>query len=294
MKTNPMPTFSIRQEKANPTHIRHHMDIFASLLKSSQIRQRVIPSLKSKYFHEMDLSIDIGADLKAPIPFPTATNSFSEIFVQNAYSAIRSFIPWPQHWLDIGCHCGFFSLWLYLQQARQGTLDQCSAVLIDADARSASAIARLRQLNHFPETRCRFIGGAIAAENNPLFKQRHGMGSALGQLSSARYQDAYPVPRITEDAILSVTPPKLDLLKIDVEGAELMFLKHYPQVAQRARHLLLEWHSWAPDWTGLDGLDLLCGNLGFQRTAIIDEARSHIVNNQPASCGTLLYSAPAT
>ena len=270
------------------------MTIIPTLLKSDLLRQRVIPIIKSRYFDELELFLDIGHDLKAPLPFLTAANSFSEIFIQNAYAPIHPFIPWPQHWLDIGCHCGYFSLWLYLQQARQGTLDHCSAVLIDADTRSASAIARLRQLNHFQEAQCRFIGGAIAAESNPLFKQRQGMGSALGQLSDARYQDLYPVPRITEDALLSVIPQKLDLLKLDVEGAELMFLKHYPRVAQRTRQLLLEWHSWAPDWTGLEGLDLLCGNLGFQRTAIIDEARHHIVNNQPASCGTLLYSALAT
>jgi FkbM family methyltransferase len=270
------------------------MNIIPSLLKSELIRHRVIPTVKSRYFHELDLAIDIGSNLKAPIPFPTAANSFSEIFVQNAYTNIHSFIPWPRHWLDIGCHCGYFSLWLYLQQARQGTLDQCSAVLVDADSRAASAIATLQKLNTLPTSQCRFIGGAIAAESNPLFKQRQGMGSALGQLSDARYQDMYAVPRITEDALLSVTPEKLDLLKLDVEGAELIFLKHYPRVAQRARHLLLEWHSWAPDWSGLEGLDLLCRDLGFQRTAIIDEAHQHVVNNRPASCGTLLYSAPAT
>ena len=124
-----------------------------------------------------------------------------------------------------------------------------------------------------------------------MFTQRRGMGSTLASFSNARCQDKYVVPKVTERKLLEVTPQPLDLLKLDVEGAELIFLEHYARVARQARCLLIEWHSWAPEWTGLEGLDEICRNLDFRRVTTLGEDARHVVNNTPFTCGTVLYQS---
>jgi hypothetical protein len=88
------------------------------------------------------------------------------------------------------------------------------------------------------------------------------MGSSLAGLGSSS-GECVPAPVLDEDALLKLFPPPYDLLKVDIEGAEIELLRHYPRVIEQSRCLCLEWHSWHSGGGGLAQIRQLAGDLGL-------------------------------
>ena len=92
------------------------ISISSLLLKSSLLRKSILTNLKSKYFHELGLSIPVKNDYWAHLSENDSYNSFSEIFIKQEYEDILPKIQYNKI-LDLGAHYGYFSLWL---QAKTG------------------------------------------------------------------------------------------------------------------------------------------------------------------------------
>ena len=75
------------------------------LLKSSILRKSIVTNIKSKYFHELGLSIPLNNNYWAHIRENDSYNSFSEIFIQQEY---ENFLPNEDlhKVIDLGAHYG--------------------------------------------------------------------------------------------------------------------------------------------------------------------------------------------
>jgi FkbM family methyltransferase len=216
-------------------------------LRTRFFRKRIAYHFRYEYFADLELSIPLSHGFWCPIPMLDAFDSFSEIFVTHEYGSFLDEIPLPRRWVDLGCHVGYFTLYLAWQHALAESLGDWRALLIDADPRSEAFMRKtLAQNSLLPK--CEYRAGLISKQpGEPNFALRGGMGSS-SDTSMGGIQSLQKVRTIGPAEILAALPPPYDLIKIDVEGAEIDFIEAYREVHTHAVAILIEWHS--PDKEG--------------------------------------------
>jgi FkbM family methyltransferase len=216
-------------------------------LRAPFFRKRAAYHFRYDYFADIELSIPLSHGFWCPISTIDSIHSFSEIFVVGEYGSFLDEIPLPRRWLDVGCHAGYFTLYLAWLHAISGKSADWRALLIDADPR-VEILARKTLAQNSLLPRCEFRLGLISNEKGELdFRLRDGMGSSL-DATVGGIQSIRRVRVITPGEILAGLPPPYDLIKIDVEGAESAFVETYREVYAHSASILLEWHS--PDKEG--------------------------------------------
>ncbi|MBC7980536.1 MAG: FkbM family methyltransferase [Armatimonadetes bacterium] len=246
--------------------------------------------LKQKYFQELELSVPLGYGLVCPLEFAEAWTSFTEIFVNDEYAPALQQICLPQRWLDLGCHAGYFSLYLVWLRARIGLDNDFRALLIDGDSRVTTAVQKLIESNRLQE-RLEFQMGAIATGASlKSFVERPFMSSGTVSVSPSQTDGTVrQVPTLPADQILKLLPAPYDLVKVDIEGGEYDFLMAYRPVLDQTRHLLLEWHSWHSGGGGPGQLKELLSDYGFE--LVLDIPTAHLADS--AQCGVWLLTKRA-
>ena len=237
------------------------------LLAWGPLRRRLALALRMFHFADLDLSLPLSHGLSCPLGLSEDGHSLSEIFFNGSYSDILSgnSPALPSRWIDLGCHAGYFSLWLEWQRRRLGLPSGASAaLLVDADARHQPGVTHLLETNGLA-LRWSFAHGAICAgEGQRVFYQRSVMAS-----SAATYapEPGHPVsvPILTPALLLKQFPPPYDLIKVDIEGGEVDFLAHYETVWLQSRSILLEWHADSLGSAGVEGLRIRLRDSGFSR-----------------------------
>jgi FkbM family methyltransferase len=163
------------------------------------------------------------------------------------------------------------------------------ALLLDADGRAGHRIAAVLRVNPL-EGRFIFQHGAISREPGEVrFAQRGGMGSSLDFTDPA--VSAVEVVKVIDAAnIAELMAPPYDLIKSDVEGAEIDFMEAYESVYRQAKWLIVEWHSW--DMEGLKEKVVREGfeSRGFKMEAVLKPKKSGLVDGLPLSTGTHMYA----
>jgi FkbM family methyltransferase len=216
-------------------------------LRTEFFRKRVAFYFRYEYFADLELNIPLSHGFWCPVLGLDALYSFSEIFVSGEYGSFLDEIPLPRRWLDLGCHIGYFTLYLAWQHAMAGSTGDWRALLIDADPRSEAFTKKtLTQNSLLPK--CEYRAGLISKETGELdFALREGMGSSA-DTNMGGIQRLQRVRVIRPAEILAAFPPPYDLIKIDVEGAESDFIEAYRTVHVHTAAILMEWHS--PDREG--------------------------------------------
>jgi FkbM family methyltransferase len=257
-------------------------------LRIPAIRSRMILEIKQHYYSELEFNVPLSHGYQCPISLFEHWCSFSEIFFGSEYDRVWNQIPFPARWLDLGCHAGYFSLYVAWLRKKNNLNEDFRALLVDGDSRCRAAVEKLMNLNGLNH-KMQFEHGAIAREPGELlFSERGYMSSSVakpgGQSGLVRR-----VPVISEDQIIALLPPPYDLVKIDVEGSEFDFLTAYPKVLDATKYLLLEWHSWHSGGGGKPQIEDVCRNSGF--TLLGDVISSHQVSHagSVAVCGVSLY-----
>jgi FkbM family methyltransferase len=262
------------------------------LLRIPALRRRVIFELTQQYFAELQIRVPLMERIHCPVPSPDAWYSFTEIFVRGDYQPAFHHIPLPGRWIDLGCHAGYFSLFVLWLRARAGLAGPFQALLVDADRRVSPGVEILIRENRLTE-HFKFVYGAIASGRGVrTFQERGQMASAI--VRDAAGEPSQAVPILTPDKILEAFPPPYDLIKVDIEGAEFDFLADYGPVLQQAKHLLLEWHSWQTgSGQGADGalpqIEAAAQQAGFGFVADIVPPQAVMLNQSPQQCGVKLY-----
>jgi FkbM family methyltransferase len=191
-----------------------------------------------------------------------------ELFAQRTYLAALSLGP-INSLIDVGCNAGWFALWLAAEQPnpkRQG-------LLVDANERMA-AEAEWHITRNDLEQHSVVFGAAGLPPDVPV-AVFHILPSA-SQSSLLEHQADKQLPvkgRITDVTVPAVSIGRewrthfgeapVDLLKIDIEGNELDFVRYEGAfIRDKVRAVLLEWHKWH---VTLADLDAALGGLGFAR-----------------------------
>ena len=174
---------------------------------------------------------------------------YNEIFVDAEYNAaIAAAVAGraagrPLRLLDLGANTGFFTLRVFDRLRAAGLSDtDCTATLVEANPRSLPPILRARVHDDNPLIdRADIVAGAAGEPR----RRRHPVSVVrvtrrqLGD-PSRRSATGVTVPYVDLERLAGNGP--IDLLKCDVEGAELTVIERYPQLLQRTRVAVFELH----------------------------------------------------
>jgi FkbM family methyltransferase len=256
-------------------------------LNSGFFRNRVAFELRQRHYQDLGISVPLGHGLQCPIVSTDYWYSFSEIFLLNEYSSLFHDIPLPDRWLDLGCHAGFFSLWVVWQRAQLGLPKNCQALLVDADSRVQNSVKNLIAANQL-ETQFRFRPGAISEQPGELlFAEQSCMSSSAADFANPTL-NSRSVRVLEAGDLLRELPGPYDVVKLDVEGSEYDFLKAYQPVLDAANYLLLEWHSWHKGGGGGPQIKALAEDAGFD--CMVDQSKAEVITDEGKrlNCGVFL------
>ena len=232
-------------------------------LAVAAIRRRAIFELRQHYYGDLDLGVPLGHDLTCPLAFADAWSSFAEVFVRDSYGAALDRLGLPDRWLDLGCHAGYFSLYVVWRRALAGCRGAGSALLLDADSRVEEPVKQLIAQNSLA-TALRFAHGAIGTgQGIRKFRERSFMSSSVADLGD-RDGRITAVPVITAADLLRQFPSPYDLVKVDIEGGEYEFAESYHDVITEAAALLVECHGGDHKGRGRSWLSDELGRRGFE------------------------------
>jgi FkbM family methyltransferase len=235
------------------------------LLGWTAFRRRAMHELQQRYYNEFSIRVPLGHGLQCPLTFRESWHSFAEIFVQGEYDQPFHHVPLPSRWVDIGCHAGFFSLYVAWRRAQAGCSEPGMALLLDADSRTATPVGELLRVNGLTE-RFQFLHGMVASgDGDRPFRERAVMASSAAGIGAPDGRRTL-VPIVGAAEILTRFPPPYDLVKIDIEGGEYDFVMEYEPVLNATASVLLEWHSWHPGGGGAVQLRERLQGLGFSVT----------------------------
>jgi FkbM family methyltransferase len=263
-----------------------------SLLTQERLRSRLAFELRQNYYSDLEILVPIGKTLRCPVSSSEHWFSFSEMFVEQEYKEAFDIIPLPKRWIDVGCHAGYFSLFVAWMWEKQASTREFQSLLIDADPRVCNAVRKLIDLNELGEHMLFEHGLVSCGEGSGSFALNEVMSSAL-TTNEESSDNVIGVKIISQQEILRLFPPPYDLIKIDVEGAEHDFLVGYDQLVHNARYLLLEWHSWHTGGGGVEQIKTLAQTMGLSLVKEITRAHTVAHSGQQAQCGVLLLQNDA-
>lgn len=195
-------------------------------------------------------------------PGPIDVSVLKSIWGDRIYETFPGFAPQPG-WtvLDLGAHKGAFAL----RAARAGA----TVHALEPERHNLALLQANLARNPPTGRRVHVLAGAVAAERGrgELLRRTSWSHGLEPQPDDAPDLDRDPVALLPLDALIAAAGPAVDLVKLDVEGAELPALRAASAAAlARVRRLVLEYHplgAQTDEQVGQRLHDLLTGH-GFR------------------------------
>lgn len=259
------------------------------LLEFGPLRRRVALAMKTHYFGDLGLALPLAHELTCPFTKEEHRISFWEIFIDGEYGQLLQHLPPPSRWIDLGCHAGYFSLWLEWRRRCAGLPSTASeALLVDADIRCRKGVELLIGSNRL-DKRWIFREGVIAAGTGERrFAVRSFMSSAIAREGEGP-RNSIMAPICTQEALAAALPPPYDLIKLDVEGGEYDFAHAYAPLYCQARAIVVEWHGSTVDDSRVDALRSTFRAQGFPRSVPLRAPRIASPASPTAASGLELF-----
>jgi FkbM family methyltransferase len=172
---------------------------------------------------------------------------YNETFVDGEYDeAIRQAIDRAPAGrtlcvLDLGANVGFFTLRLFDRVRARGRNERaCEVVLVEADPSLVPALdARLHRDNALGAS-IRLLHGVVGATAPLFYPSAASPGEGALQPSPGRRPVHVPLIDLDRE---TARFPEIDLVKCDIEGAELAFIERHPDLLARTASLVVEIHA---------------------------------------------------
>ncbi len=202
-----------------------------------------------------------------------------EIFHREIYRAAFDGVE-VSTFVDVGANVGFFSCYAAHRTRRRDLV----GLAVEANPNLIPKIEALRERNGL--ARLRVAWGAAGAVSGPgstvdLHCAESHLGSSLldredpHRPGRARAQTV-SVPAVSVGALWEehAAGRPIDLLKLDIEGAEGVFLDQERALLERTKRLVIEWHTWLVDREAGEKKLAACG---LRRLAQVEEGPGVLV-----------------
>lgn len=173
-----------------------------------------------------------------------------EMISGHAYAGLANLGP-LNTFIDLGCNVGWFPCML----REYGVCEAPVGLLVDADPNMVNE-ARWHMPANSIQGEC--IWGAVGATATPEGTATFHVNPANTSSSMTPFGPGHPYP--VKGLVRTITVPAItisaewqrrfsdrlvDVMKVDIEGAEFDFLKSEgPFLSRAVRHIVCEWHAW--------------------------------------------------
>lgn len=186
-----------------------------------------------------------------------------EYAVADTFGAVSTFV-------DLGCNCGFFTLFLAKHAERRGM----RGLMIDAHPAMVSASQWHVVRNDLTGVSVIWgLAGGGANERAKFFLNIDAAGSTQfarvpdGNVSRNPFREIeVPVISLLHEWELAFGTERCGVLKIDIEGSELLFLQQERDFLHRTDRVLIEIHKWLVNG---EAVHSELSTAGFKRVAIL-------------------------
>ncbi|HEX9445385.1 MAG TPA: FkbM family methyltransferase [Candidatus Binatia bacterium] len=194
------------------------------------------------FFHWLDVTWELPFGLRARLASHSEWVVYDEIFVHGEYDRalglaldVAAGHDLPIHIVDIGSHVGLFTLRATQQVLERGMGNrQFKITAVEGNAVLVK------------EFQARIFGDNGLSRNvaltHGLVGRRTGQAYLNGDSLFRREEPAVMVPFVDLSALLAGAP-QIDLLKCDIEGAELLLLENYPDLLRKVNVAVFELHA---------------------------------------------------
>lgn len=256
--------------------------------------KRLLKSWAWRLMPYADLRLKTRGGLWLEIRDQGAWGCLEEVFLGAAYAPFFRHLTEVRGWLDLGCNVGFFSLALLESQLQKdGGAKRPRAVLGDANEYCVEMARRAVDSNGLSgRWECRHVVVGPPGEEVRFAQFRFSVHSGI--FSNQRGEKNYRYRTTDLKALIEGLGPEMDLIKLDVEGAERFIFESHSDLLGRFRYGLCEWH--APHFSGGDlrkwiegrGFELL--EMRSQTAEGYDAAKGH---TWESPVGMALWRNPA-
>lgn len=223
----------------------------------------------------IDVVLDSGVRLR--IDSRLSLDMFVELFVAQPYLQALDEAGKIEFAVDLGANRGFFLLFVHHHLRRRGQIEPPEFVCVEAAPRNFKALKRHIAMNGF-EHNVVAVEGAVCGKRSgsvefyytPRF---HGMAGIVEK----RGWFTRRVPAV--NLSYWVSNRRIDVLKVDIEGAEESFLTEYADILARTRVLVAEFHLKEVDYSRCrvilerSGLDFVQRTFEFQDVLCVEVYR---------------------
>ena len=173
--------------------------------------------------------------------------SLRDVFLSTHYWRAFEHLPSPpRRIVDLGAHCGHFSVLCHLGQLERFGADNAEYLLVEALPLLVPRIQRVVGEAGF-STQVKVVQGLVGKKEGTA-----GFETDPRNLLSSRAVSSASnghSPRLSYVDLDTVVPPgaTIDILKIDIEGSEYDLIETYPHLLRSTRLLLIEVHGATED-----------------------------------------------
>ncbi len=197
----------------------------------------------------------------------------NEVFKTDVYARAIELVK-PRTFIDLGANVGYFPLLVsHLVQSRE-----ICGLLVEPNPELHALIERhLRENGLGNVFLLKGLAGDAALREAEFFLNPSHIASGVSPNFNPNVPVAGKVRRIMvpvfdlyEQWQRSCPGKRIEIMKIDIEGAEIGFMKSHAAVLALTDAILIEWHKWV---TSLDEVSALLGAAGFKLEFISQEDR---------------------
>lgn len=219
------------------------------------IIKRKVPLRIKKSFHKLrklvPSKLDLNWALKSGLTIKVASNSdwviYNDIFVDGEYdSTIQATLqstPTDRRLniLDIGANVGFFTLRFVDLLRQSARSDQpLQITLVEGSPKVFAELSRRLLSDNNLAQEVRIVNGLVG-ERNGCAKISEGDFHAMNSMFFDQTADTVNVDFVNLDTLFDADEV-IDLLKCDIEGAELLFIENYRDLLRRSKKAVFELH----------------------------------------------------
>jgi FkbM family methyltransferase len=208
--------------------------------------------------------------------------SVRDVFMSTHYwRAFEHVTSPPELIVDLGAHCGHFSLLCHLALLEKFGVDQADYLLVEANPRLLPQIRRvIDEAGFFDQVK--IVQGLVGKKEGSASFQSDPRNLLSSRAVPATGNGTTPsLPYIDLDAIIP-PGPTVDLLKIDIEGSEYDLLEYYPHLFQAAKLVLIEVHGPSEDQQRFEQNLAALGLVPFSPAIIKESERLLLYGSRPA------------
>lgn len=223
-------------------------------LPLARVARRLLPAAGRRYLRQalfdwLQLTWTTSAGVQIRVGTYNEWIIYNEIFVDGEYDAAiqRSLDQLPPdrplRVLDLGANVGFFTLRLFDRLRARGLDDsRCDVTLVDADAAILPVLDARLHADNALRGAIRVIHGAVGTLAANAAFSRSADSPGEGSLAASSERAAVAVAAVDLDGLMA-DAPAIDLVKCDIEGAELAFFEQCGSLLAKTAVLVVEIHA---------------------------------------------------